>query len=303
MSRRLRFIPDHGALVEVTSRVLHSRFLLPPGPVLNPILLGALARAQTLYPVRICAFVFLSNHLHLVLEVDDAQVLARFMSHFTSKIAREVGRLTGWREKVFGRRYQAILISSEPEAQVARLRYVLSHGCKEGLVERPGDWPGVHCVQALTEGTALEGWWFDRTKEYRARRRGEDFGRFQYATRETLVLDPLPCWKHLTPEQRQRQVAALVAEIEEEAASHRQRTGIRPFGPAAILAQNPRASRSRPKGHPPPPFMPRPWPCAERCATPTAGSWLSTATPQKSCARAGETRLSRPEAFHRHCHS
>jgi REP element-mobilizing transposase RayT len=252
MSRRLRFIPDHGALVEVTSRALHSRFLLPPGPVLNPILLGALARAQTLYPVRICAFVFLSNHLHLLLEVDDAQILARFMSHFTSKIAREVGRLTGWREKVFGRRYQAILISSEPEAQVERLRYVLSHGCKEGLVERPADWPGAHCVQALTEGKALEGWWFDRTKEYRARRRGEDFGRFQYATRETLKLDPLPCWKHLTPEQRQRQAAALVAEIEEEAASRRQRTGIRPLGPAAILTQNPQSQPLKTKRSPAP---------------------------------------------------
>jgi hypothetical protein len=55
MSRRLRFIPDRGALVEVTSRALHSRFLLRPGPSLNPIVLGALARSQQLYPVRVCA--------------------------------------------------------------------------------------------------------------------------------------------------------------------------------------------------------------------------------------------------------
>jgi hypothetical protein len=31
---------------------------------------------------------------------------------------------------------QAIPISEEEEAQVERLRYVLAHGCKEGLVER-----------------------------------------------------------------------------------------------------------------------------------------------------------------------
>ncbi len=54
------------------------------------------------------------------------------MGHFNSKLAREVGRLTDWREKVFGRRYQVILISSEDRAQIERLRYVLSHGCKEG---------------------------------------------------------------------------------------------------------------------------------------------------------------------------
>jgi REP element-mobilizing transposase RayT len=252
MSRRLRFIPDPGALVEVTCRALHSRFLLRPGPVLNPIILGALARAKRLYPVRICAFAFASNHFHLILEVDDARQLTRFMNHLNSKLAREIGRLTGWREKVFGRRYQAILISSEAKAQTARLKYVLSHGCKEGLVERLEDWPGVHCVQALTEGKTLEGWWFDRTQEYRTRRRGKDVGHFQYATRETLELDPLPCWKHLTPEQRQQQAAALVSEIEGEAAARRERTGVKALGPAAILAQNPQSQPSKTKRSPAP---------------------------------------------------
>jgi REP element-mobilizing transposase RayT len=252
MSRRLRFIPDHGALVEVTCRALHSRFLFRPGPMLNAIILGALARAKSLYPVRICAFAFVSNHFHLTLEVDDAQQLARFMNYFNSKLAREVGRLTGWREKIFGRRYQAILISSEDQAQTERLKYLLSHGCKENLVARLQEWPGVHCVQALMEGKTLEGWWFNRTQEYLARRRGEDFGPFQYATRETLELDPLPCWKHLTPEQRQKRVAALVSEIEEEAAARRERTGVQPLGPAAILAQHPHSQPAKTKRSPAP---------------------------------------------------
>jgi hypothetical protein len=72
MSRRIRFIPDSGALVEVTCRALQSRFLLRPGPTLDAIILGALARAQRRYAVRIIAFFFASNHFHLILEVDDA---------------------------------------------------------------------------------------------------------------------------------------------------------------------------------------------------------------------------------------
>jgi len=81
-----------------------------------------------------------------------------------------------------------------PEAQIARLLYILRHGVKEGLVECLEDWPGVHGVQALTQESPLEGWSFDRTQEYRARRRGEDFRLYQYASRETLELTPLPCW-------------------------------------------------------------------------------------------------------------
>jgi REP element-mobilizing transposase RayT len=89
MSRPIRFIPATGALVEVTDRTLHSRFLLSPGPELNEIIIGALARAKSLYPVKICAFAFASNHFHLLLEVPDAWHLSAFMGHFNSKIAHE----------------------------------------------------------------------------------------------------------------------------------------------------------------------------------------------------------------------
>jgi hypothetical protein len=48
MSRRLRYVPEGGALVEVTCRTVHSRFLLRPSLALNEIVLGVLARARSL---------------------------------------------------------------------------------------------------------------------------------------------------------------------------------------------------------------------------------------------------------------
>ncbi|HEY4564975.1 MAG TPA: hypothetical protein VIJ36_18470, partial [Thermoanaerobaculia bacterium] len=220
MSRRIRFIPEGGALVEVTCRALHSRLLFRPSPLMNQIIIGTLARAKQRHDkVRVCFFVGLSNHMHILVWVEDARGLAKFMGYFLSKLAREIGRLTGWKEKIFGRRYQAIVVSDEEAAQVERLRYGLAHGAKEDLVDRPRDWPGVHCVRALLEGEALEGLWFDRTQEYLARRRGEKLDLLQYATREVLELDPLPCWKHLTEEQRRARAAALVEDIESEVAA------------------------------------------------------------------------------------
>jgi hypothetical protein len=224
------------------------------GTCREPIILGTLARAKRRHGVRVCFFVCASNHLHLLLRVDDAQQLARFVGYFSSKLAKEVGRLTGWTQKIFGRRYQAIVVSDEEAAQLERLRYGLAHGCKEDLVERPRDWPGVHAVRALLEGEVLEGLWFDRTREYAARRRGETFDRLQYATREVLELDPLPCWEHLTEEQRRERTASLVTDIETEAAARRQRTGVRPRGPAAVLAQNPFRRPLRTKKSPAPAF-------------------------------------------------
>jgi hypothetical protein len=254
MGRRLRYIPDGGALVEVTCRTLHSRYLLRPGRALDEVVVGVLGRAQRLYEVRCCGYVFASNHYHLLLDVDNVRQLARFMCHVNSNLAREISRLYGWPEKIWSRRYQAIIVSGEEGAQIARLKYILSHGPKEGLVKRPRDWPGVHVAKALIEGAPLTGIWFNRTQEYAARNRGEKFDRLRYASVETLHLSPLPCWKHLPSEIWRGRALDLIREIDEEAAARRSRTGSQPLGIAAILGQHPHDRPKRSKRSPAPLF-------------------------------------------------
>ena len=106
MTRRLRFVPQEGTLVEVTCRVIQGRMLLKPNRPLNEMIVGTLARGKRRYGVRICAAALLSNHGHLLVEVDSAKQLADFMGFVQSKIAREVGRRVRWREKVWGARRQ-----------------------------------------------------------------------------------------------------------------------------------------------------------------------------------------------------
>ena len=76
MSRSLRYIPEEGALVDVTCRTIQSRYLLRPDPVLADILLGVLGQAQRLHPVEISAFFVASNHYHLLIWVPDAKRMA-----------------------------------------------------------------------------------------------------------------------------------------------------------------------------------------------------------------------------------
>ena len=76
MSRRLRFIPDDGALVEVTTRTLHSRYLLRSSRELDEIIVGVLGRAQRLHEVRVCGYLFLSSHYHLLLDIANARQLS-----------------------------------------------------------------------------------------------------------------------------------------------------------------------------------------------------------------------------------
>src|SRR4051812_35320051 len=128
--------------------------------------------------------------------VEDAKRLAQFVGYFNSNLAREVARLTGWTGKIWERRYQAIVISDEEETQVARLRYVLSHGVKENLVARLREWPGLHCVRQIVDGEPLTGTWFDRTQEHAARRRRGGGPRPPpEPTPRTRALPPPPRWE------------------------------------------------------------------------------------------------------------
>jgi REP element-mobilizing transposase RayT len=238
VGRRLRYIPE-GSLVEVTCRTVQGRFLLKPTCGFREIVIGLLARAQERYPLRIHAFAVLSNHLHLLVSPENAEQLARFMCHFATNLSKEAGRKHQWRGPLLERRYQAIVVSDEEAAQIERLAYVLGHGVKEDLVQRVCDWPGAHAAQALLHGKPPEGIWFDRTREYTARQRGENRPESDFATTYQLDLAPMPCWKHLRPEQHRQRVADLVQQIDHHATTRRTDSGRSVLGTQGILQQHP----------------------------------------------------------------
>ncbi len=235
MSRRLRFIPER-SLAEITCRTLQGRFLLGPSKLLRRRIIGVLSRAQELYGVEIHAFVYLSNHFHLLITVDDAEQMARFMNYVQSNVAREAGRLARWREKFWGRRYQAIVVTQEETAQLGRMDYILAQGVKENLVSRPQDWPGAQSTRALLQGrNEIGGEWINRTAQYQARQRGEDSSEKLFRERRVVKLTPLPCMLGWEPEDR----VAWFQERAHHIAEAQRRSGRRPLGREGILRQDP----------------------------------------------------------------
>ena len=240
MPRKPRYIlPDGSHVVEVTTRTIQSMFLLKPSEEFNEIVLGVLGWALAkLAGVRILAFTFMSNHYVMLLWVRDAEALSLFMEYFNGNLAKEAIRQYGWGDKVWSRRYTDIEVVDE-EAMVGRFRYVIAHGAKEGLLESPKDWPGAKCLPALLEGKTIRGAWFDRTAECRARQRGKLYDKYDYTTFYDVPLSPLPCWEHLSRQERQKICVDMVADIEREAEETNRLESRTPIGPEAILAQSP----------------------------------------------------------------
>jgi hypothetical protein len=142
---------------------------------------------------------------------------------------------------------------ADETAAVDRLKYLFRNGCQEGLVDRPGDWPGVNCVRALVSGgQKLAGTWFDRTAEHRARRRGENVAARQFATRYELHLAKLPCWQDLSPALYRAACADLVALAETETRSEHASSQQEPVGQDRLLAMDPHHRPLSPETSPAP---------------------------------------------------
>ena len=232
MARKPRCILPN-RLYEVTLTTFQSRYFFIPSKLLNALMIGVLAYCQLKYGLRICFAVFLSNHGHLLIRADSAQQVADFLCLSKSQIAKEVQRFCPWSGGIFAPNSAVTPITDEPEAQIERLRYLLSQGLKEGLVPHPSKWPGVHSAKALLTGSMrLMGTWIRRSDLYevnrsrkrsrsRARRRNVDPKRYE----ETLYLElsPLPCWDQLEPAEIAKRTRRIVDELLVEHVDKRKR--------------------------------------------------------------------------------
>jgi REP element-mobilizing transposase RayT len=231
----------------VVSRTLQGLFLLLPDAdgELRRIIAGVIGHARKTYTgVRVHAAVFLSNHFHLAISGDHQQ-LAAYVGFIKREVARRWGPHIGW-EGVFKSGYATSAVIT-PEGQRDCLRYILSQSVKEGLCERPEQWPGLHCAESLVTGKPIAGHWFNATDYGRAKRRQArkrnpaPVDRARYYEQADAHFAPLPALSHLSPEAYRAEMAALVEEVVAEA--RELRAGRPPLGVEAVLATD-RMTRS-----------------------------------------------------------
>lgn len=241
MRRDPRYILPN-SLQHVVDVTFQNRYLLCPSEVVNQRFLGVLGKARANYDMTICAVVVLSSHYHLLVRPKDGKHLADFMCFLKTNLAKEVGgKLRQWSGHFFDQRYHSTPVSDEEAAQVGVLRYLLSHGPKEGLVDTVREWPGVHSAAALIDGTPLIGRWYDRTAAHAARARdGEsEVDAEDFASQQIVKLSPLPCWEHLATSTWRRTVQGIVDDIDREAAERRKTLGTTSLGATQVMSMRP----------------------------------------------------------------
>ena len=191
MSRPPRLLLPHTVAL-VTSRVQQGLPFVCT-PLMEMILWSALAVAQNLYPIKILAFVMMGNHLHLIVLVEDPEMLESFMERFKCETAHAVNRLLGRRQvTVWCEGYDSPAILTVDDL-VEKMAYVYANPVRAHLSDSIRTYYGVSSWNMFASGQT--------SKEIRRIRRP--------------FIQPLPKGK-LSPRQ-QKQLAAVAEEKAEEA--------------------------------------------------------------------------------------
>jgi REP element-mobilizing transposase RayT len=247
MPRPIRML-NASEIFFVSVRCFQGRYLLRPSTETNEVLGGVLSRAVRLHGVELFSFSVISSHIHLVVRAPRGN-LPRFMQYLLANVSKKVGRLVRWRGSFWERRYSAQPILDDA-ALLERVRYVLSHGVKEGLVRRCRDWPGLSSLPFLLDGRPRSFSWYNWTRRAsgnsrRARRKLLDS---RWAEREELQLTPLPSPSLQSPKAQRAFIRGAVRAIEEQGSRQYQTV----LGRLGVLRQRPHDRPARSKRSPQP---------------------------------------------------
>lgn len=239
MSHHLRYQSKPWATHHIVSRCIQGFSFLKPTPEIVNACCGVLAYSLHLHRsvIQLHHYAFLSNHFHLLVSSRDASSLAQFMCHFKGILSRELGRIHKWQGPLWQKRYSSEEILDEASLEEL-FRYITQNSVKEGLVDHPREWHGLHGYHTLIEGRTVTGRRLNRTKFYyakvRASIRGDSVSASDYTSEYRLLLHPPPMWIKETTEQLKSRLKRLFDDGIQEGLGKRKSSAL---GMPAVLEQ------------------------------------------------------------------
>jgi len=194
--------------------------------------------------------VFLSNHFHLLLESKDARSLAEFMKYFKSNLTRELARVHDWRGPMWQSRYANEEILDD-DSLIEVFKYLTENSVKEGLVDHPRAWRGLHGFHQLVDQRDVFGPWIDRTGLFKARQNSRTRDQVKvedFTTQYKVALKKPRIWSEMSDVEYRERCTTL---CEEAIKSARLKRLGRSMGMARVLAQSVLRKRKPKRGQRP----------------------------------------------------
>jgi len=229
----------NGEIYFVTNRCEQERLFMRPSPEINRLIGAWLAKAlrEHGHGIELFAFVFLSNHLHLLLRDNNGR-LAEFMWFFQANLARAINRHLGRRGHFFSREYDAVPVLTDADIE-ERYAYIVTNAVKAGLVDKAAHGPFFSSLELALTDEPRRFRWLDRTRLHNRTRRGQRVQRAEFVEVYELRLTIPPPWRDLSTRARRKRIRELVRTNEQRYRRERRAEGRTVLGRRRILSQSP----------------------------------------------------------------
>ena len=123
-----------------------------PCLLINFLLWSILARAKESYDIMVCGFIFMGNHLHMLVVTNDPARLADFVGYIKRESAHAINDLLGRKKHtIWCEGYDSPILLT-PEDVIAKLIYIILNPIAAGLVSSVNEYPGVSSWQMFKNG-------------------------------------------------------------------------------------------------------------------------------------------------------
>ena len=149
-----KYFPNR-SVIFITTRV-EEGLPLTPTYLNNLIFKGILARAQTLFPVRLCHYIFMGNHLHLILVVQSSDDVSSFMGYVKTETSHSVNRLLGRRQKTIWQDGYDSPPLLTTEDVIRYIKYIYLNPTRACLTPTIEEYPGLSSWETFNNGNHRE---------------------------------------------------------------------------------------------------------------------------------------------------
>jgi putative transposase len=221
----------------ITNRCEHEMMFLLPTDRTTETIQSWFARALCLFGqgIEIYAFIFLSNHFHILVR-DTKGTLAAFMCYFQANVAKAINKELGRKGRFWSREYDDVIVDGD-DAFLDRYAYVVANAVKAGLVNRADEWTGWNSLGGALGNGEYCFEMLNRTKLHNATRRGQKVDPTRFTEEWSFELSVPPMLAEKTETERRRFIRQLVTGTENM--FHEQRNNKPPLGVENILRQRP----------------------------------------------------------------
>lgn len=162
----MKYHPHHSVLFLTFS--IEQGLLLLCNPLCEAIIKSCLARAQALYPVKICAFLIEATHVHMIIVVENPDHVPAFIGYFKTESAHALNRILGRRKRtIWCEGYDSPVVLTPLRTMIA-MAYLYANPAKDNLEDSIDKYPGVSSWKMFINGETKRNWKHIRRPAYRA---------------------------------------------------------------------------------------------------------------------------------------